>query len=169
MPMNGSSPTFMRVPTGNRIRRFAPVPQNSAETEAPRPEPSRVPARLTLVSSAASPTTKLDAIDARPAHRVDSSPVTNAYAVELMSILEAAAPDGLASSVVFRLKEEALLHVASTLTVTQSRQLYMRLATPAEGDLLAAAFHKRLVADRRNRILLFLSQAPRREALRTAR
>ena len=85
---------------------------------------------------------------------------------ELLDILGAPAT-GTARGA-FRLKEHAVGAVFARLSPLQARALHHRLANPAEGDALAAAFG-RLVAERRVRLLAFLADARRRAAIEAAR
>ncbi|CAN5916058.1 hypothetical protein BH11MYX2_BH11MYX2_25110 [soil metagenome] len=64
----------------------------------------------------------------------------------------------------FHRKERELIAALDTLTVAESRALQSRLANPKEGDELANKF-ARLTIDRRARVLSFLADAGRREAL----
>ena len=66
------------------------------------------------------------------------------------------------------LRKEAELRAAfAALPVSAARALHARLANPRHGDLLATRFSG-LVADRRARLLAFLGDARRREALAAA-
>ena len=64
--------------------------------------------------------------------------------------------------------EHELASLLSTLSVGESRELHRRLSSPASDDVLAKRF-ERLVVDRRHRLLVFLSNAPRRVAMRGLR
>lgn len=155
--MNNPSASFMQpAPVGIRIKRYA-----APAAPAPHAEPSVAPEPSRLALRAARPVVEAPrpALDALPAE----------IEVELIAILEAPAPAHLTSSHAFKLREEALLFVMSALSIAQSKRLHTRLVAQMSDDTLATAFHLRLVGDRRNRILLFLSQAPRRQALRNAR
>jgi hypothetical protein len=64
----------------------------------------------------------------------------------------------------FARKEAELRTVFAALSVMESRALHARLANPRSGDSLVAAF-MRMTADRRARLINFLADARRREAL----
>ena len=64
----------------------------------------------------------------------------------------------------FHRVEAEVGHQLAQLTVAESRTLHQRLIRAAAGDPLATAFH-RMVADRKARLLAFLADARRREAL----
>jgi len=67
----------------------------------------------------------------------------------------------------FERRERELIAVLGALTVTEARAVHARLARPRASDAVATAF-TRLVADRRGRIVAFLADARRREALALA-
>ena len=81
---------------------------------------------------------------------------------EILSVLSAPLEGG--AQVGFARKEEALRAELSQLSVAESRALTKRLRSASDGDAIAAVF-KRLVPERRQRILDFLDGARRREAL----
>ncbi|MGE3547710.1 MAG: hypothetical protein AB7L28_27535 [Kofleriaceae bacterium] len=65
----------------------------------------------------------------------------------------------------FRRKERALAAAFAGLTLDDARALSSRLSREDPGDLLAVRF-ARLTAERRARLLSFLADARRRDALR---
>lgn len=160
-----SNAIFMpQVPAGLRVvkryvPRAEPVVSRPLPPPPPAPGPASEPARIFI-------RTARETADA-PRRDLDALPVV--IEQELIAILEAPAPAHLTSSHAFKLREEALLFVMSALTIAQSKRLHTRLVAQMSDDALAAAFQLRLVGDRRNRILQFLAQAPRRQALRNAR
>ena len=76
--------------------------------------------------------------------------------------------DGESASTAFARKENELKEVFETLTIAESRALHGRLTMPKDGDELAQLFG-RLVADRRARLVAFVADARRREAVLAAR
>lgn len=68
----------------------------------------------------------------------------------------------------FRRKERDLVALFEQLTLPDARELSRRLSRQLAGDQVAVAF-SRLIGERRARLLAFLANAPRREALRFAR
>ncbi len=62
-------------------------------------------------------------------------------------------------------RERELMSLFGALTVGQAGELRRRLTSQRPGDALAASF-QRLVVERRGRLLAFLADARRREALR---
>lgn len=87
---------------------------------------------------------------------------------QLLAILSAGPALGETIEAAFRRKEHELGALFATLDVTTSRALHRRLSRPAEGDLVAAQFG-RMVSERRARLLSFLADARRREAIAQAR
>jgi len=84
--------------------------------------------------------------------------------VALLTILEAPLYCYETAAVGFARKEAELRQVMSLLTVAESRALQSRLSNPKPGDQLAELF-MRMTADRRARLINFLADARRREAL----
>ncbi len=95
-------------------------------------------------------------------------PLAPAIATRFVAILEA--PLALGETVLagFARKEAELRAVFEALTVIEAGALHKRLAINAPDDVLAAKFG-RLTVDRRNRLLAFLADARRREAVSIAR
>ena len=91
-------------------------------------------------------------------------PTSSAHDAALIAILEAPLHAGETALIGFARKEAELRSAFAALSVIESRALQARLANPRSGDLLAAAF-MRLTAERRARLINFLADARRREAL----
>jgi hypothetical protein len=85
----------------------------------------------------------------------------------LLSILEAPLQPGETAREGFLRKEAELRSAFAQLPTVEQRALHARLANPRSGDQLAERFG-RLTADRRTRLLTFLADARRREALAQA-
>ena len=76
--------------------------------------------------------------------------------------------NGESASIAFARKEAELKEVFATLTIEESRALHARLTMPKDGDELARLIG-RLVVDRRGRLIAFVADARRREAVHAAR
>lgn len=87
-----------------------------------------------------------------------------AQEASLVASLRAAPRAGETIHAQFQRVEAEVGHQLAQLTVAQSRTLHQRLVRAAASDPLATAFH-RTVADRKARLLAFLADARRREAL----
>ena len=81
-----------------------------------------------------------------------------------ISILDAPLLPGETARIGFLRKEAELRAAFTQLPTAAQRALHARLANPAPGDQLAERF-ARLTLDRRTRLLTFLADARRREAL----
>jgi hypothetical protein len=151
----------------------------------PAPEPPGLPATLdeapSDTSSPPAPTAegaarsgrRLDLRPSRPvaptcrplaAIRRDPPPVTSAADAALIAILEAPLAWGETLRDGFDRKEREFAFACAALPPSDARTLQTRLANPGAGDALAARF-ARLTAERRERLLDFLADARRREAL----
>jgi hypothetical protein len=86
----------------------------------------------------------------------------------LIEILDAPLAMGETAASGFLRKEQAIVAVLATLTVLESRALLARIRTARAGDRLVEKLG-RLTAERRGRLLAFLADARRREALQLAR
>ena len=84
---------------------------------------------------------------------------------EILGVLEAPVPSHETISVAFTRVERELVESFGRLSLLEARELLRRLKTPAADDAIAARFG-RLVVERRLRLLAYLADAPRREALR---
>lgn len=87
---------------------------------------------------------------------------------ELVAILTGTPHPDETIEVAFTRKEHELRGVLARLTPLEARALHRRLSTSRGGDVLAMHF-TRLVAARRTRLLSFLADARRREAVAAAR
>ncbi|MBL0214436.1 MAG: hypothetical protein IPQ07_11165 [Myxococcales bacterium] len=81
-----------------------------------------------------------------------------------LAVLDETAASGESAEVLFRRKEHMLGTMFAALPAPAALALHKRLTSPAPGDLLSVRF-SRLVAERRGRLLAFLADAPRREAV----
>ncbi len=95
-------------------------------------------------------------------------PLPLAPDAELLAILEAVPLYGDTLEYAFRQKERALLELFATLSVDASRSLHARLVMARPDDEVATAF-ARMVPERRARLLAFLADARRREAIAAAK
>jgi hypothetical protein len=105
------------------------------------------------------------AAPARPARRASAPPT--ASDASLIAIIEAPLQSGETASCGFARKEAELREAFAALSILESRALHSRLWNPRSGDRLAAAF-MRMTAERRARLINFLADARRREALRSS-
>lgn len=96
--------------------------------------------------------------------RPPSAPRTDAPDGQLIAILDAPLAPGETSAAGFARKEHELGAVFATLSALDARTLHARLASPRPGDELANKF-LRITAERRARLLTFLADARRREAV----
>jgi hypothetical protein len=87
---------------------------------------------------------------------------------EILAILDRSPEPGERLEFAFRRKEAELLAAFDKLTVLDARELRRRLALALPGDPIAVRF-ARLIPQRRARLIAFLDDARRREALRSAR
>jgi len=86
----------------------------------------------------------------------------------LIAILDAPLALGETAAVGFARKEHELGAAFAALSVLESRAMHARLSTVKQGDELAHKF-ARLTVERRGRLLNFLADARRREALAIGR
>lgn len=86
----------------------------------------------------------------------------------LIAIIDEPLETGESAMTAFARKEAALGTVMARLSILEARRLHMRLAANRPNDDLAARF-ARLTAERRTRLLNFLADARRRNALAAAR
>lgn len=84
--------------------------------------------------------------------------------VALLAILHAPLSSDETVAAGFARKEAEFRRALATLSIAESRALYLRLSQPKAGDQLAATF-TRLTADRRERLIHFIADARRRDAL----
>lgn len=84
--------------------------------------------------------------------------------VPLIAILDRPLGKGEPASIGFARKEHDLIAAFAKLTVLEARAIHARLTINAPDDVLAAKFAL-LTVDRRTRLLYFLADARRREAV----
>ena len=98
------------------------------------------------------------------------TPTTMASTIDaaLLGILQAPLALGATARDGFLRKEAELRAAFAALPVATQRAVHARLSNPRAGDELAAKFHQ-LTAERTTRLLNFLADARRREALAAAR
>jgi hypothetical protein len=96
--------------------------------------------------------------------RPPSATVPNTADGKLIAILDAPLATGETALAGFARKEHELGGLIATLSVLECRALHKRLSNPQHGDELANKF-ARLTLERRCRLLAFLADARRREAL----
>ncbi len=87
---------------------------------------------------------------------------------EIAAVLDAPPLPGEQLAAAFRRKELTLGDLFARLTVAEARELHRRFTCSLADDALAVRFN-RLVSERRARLLAFLADARRREALQQAR
>ena len=87
---------------------------------------------------------------------------------EIAAAIDAPLLPGEQLAAAFRRKELTLGDLFARLTVVEARELHRRFTRTAADDALAVRFN-RLVSERRARLLAFLADARRREALQQAR
>jgi hypothetical protein len=85
---------------------------------------------------------------------------------QLIDIIVAAPPPGFTVAAAHAAKEQALAIVLAELSAWQAWHLHKRLVNQRQEDPLARAF-SRIIPARRARLLAFLGDARRREALQT--
>jgi hypothetical protein len=91
-----------------------------------------------------------------------------ALEAEILEVLTEPALPGEQLAFAFKQKEQRLGELFASLNVADSRELHRRCTLGLPGDLLAAGF-RRLVSDRQSRLLAFLADARRRQAVRLGR
>lgn len=128
----------------------------------------RTPTRLDLRGVAASTRPSQPALSADPATLHTRTTVATSNDAALIGILEARLHDGETAREGFLRKEAELRAAFAELPVLAQRALHARLSNPRAGDTLATKFAG-LTADRRTRLLTFLADARRREALAAAK
>ena len=104
------------------------------------------------------------ALCAQPAVLTTPIIVASSNDAALIGVLDSPAAPGETCRDQFARKEVALRAAFASLSVATQRALHRRLSAAAPGDVLAERF-SRLAADRRARLLAFLGDARRREAL----
>ena len=105
------------------------------------------------------------AADEAPAAPANDTPVAAVPAWERRAVLILARPsNGEAAAVAYARKEAELREVFAAMSIAESRALYERLRLPREEDELVRLMG-RMTADRRARLVAFLADARRREAV----
>jgi hypothetical protein len=123
------------------------------------------------VDPPAPPARAADAPAPRAAHAAPPpAPAVPPLACEpaLIAILDAPVAPGETATDGFRRKEHEVGAVFAAMSIIDSWHLHRRLLRNAPGDALAASF-QRLTGERRDRLLRFLGDARRREALGNGR
>lgn len=142
-------PIYKHAPAMSRPPRPAPMPVA---------EPVRF-AQPAPLAATASPAGR------EPLRLVPSPSPTDDVDHQLLTILHARPEPGETLDHAFRRKELAIAGVFEALSIAASREMHRRLSNPRPGDALATRFAL-LVVERRGRLLAFLADARRREALR---
>lgn len=96
------------------------------------------------------------------------APITTSLDPRILAILDAPLAIGETAMAGFARKEQELGSTFAQLSVIEARALGLRLSNARPGDLLAEKFG-RLTVERRNRLLNFLADARRRQAIAAAR
>jgi hypothetical protein len=96
--------------------------------------------------------------------KAPAQPLSSPKDASFIAVLLAPARDGESAHFAFARKEAELYSLFAELTVMESRALHARLSNQRSGDELAAAF-MRMTYERRARLINFLADARRREAL----
>lgn len=91
-----------------------------------------------------------------------------ALETEILSVMDRRPEPGERLEFAFRRKELELMAVFDRLTLADSHELHRRLTLMLADDPIARVF-ARLVPDRRQRLVAFLRDARRREAVRAAK
>jgi hypothetical protein len=102
-----------------------------------------------------------------PSPCAEAPPTASDIEQTVIEIILAAPPAGVPAAHAHAHKEQQLRSVFAGLEVIDAWHLHRRLSNPAASDPLVAAF-MRFVPDRRARLLAFLGDARRRQALARA-
>ncbi|MBA3540733.1 MAG: hypothetical protein H0T79_14070 [Deltaproteobacteria bacterium] len=94
---------------------------------------------------------------------------TPAFDAEIVAVLEAVPWPRESCDAAFRRKEQALGELFAGLSASDAHALHRRLANPHADDVLASRFERLLMPERRSRLIAFLGDARRREAIGSAR
>ncbi len=105
----------------------------------------------------------VEPVEVKRPKRVET-PLDTEKEANLISILLAPLQHGETAHFGFARKEAELVTAFAAFTVNESRTVHARLANPRGNDPLAAAF-MRMTYERRTRVIGFLADARRREAL----
>jgi hypothetical protein len=187
---NGASASIFTVtPARSRGPSVAPKRPATAPPPAPRPAP-RAPQpvagrRVIVASKAAVAASRVDAEPLDPPSPLTAQqplltpqplfarqpPPTVLDAIteaRLIAIIEAPLAPGETAMHGFARKEAELATAFTQLTILEAGSLQRRLSINAPDDALAAVF-ARLTVERRNRLVAFLGDARRRQAIAAAR
>jgi hypothetical protein len=145
----------------------APAPPQPAPAAPAAPAPA-APAAPAPAAPAAPSAPSAPAAPAAPAVAAPPPPPAPTVDEQLIAILEAPLAPGETVASGYHRKEAALGAVLAALTVPEARALHARLLAARPGDPLADKL-TRLTAERRHRLIAFLADARRREALRLPR
>jgi hypothetical protein len=96
-----------------------------------------------------------------------ASTIASSDDATVLAILAAPLQLGETAQLGYLRKERELRALFAALPVPTARALHARLAAPRAGDVLAAKFAG-LVAERKHRLLVFLADARRRDAIAAA-
>ena len=163
-----SDSIFSPRPAPGHLRATA-MPRASTASPAPRTAAAVVPDLPPARTRAAiGPDVPVASIvpDLPPLHAPTATAASSDAA--LLRILHAPLAYGMTAREGFMRKEAELRAAFAALPVATQRALHARLSNPHAGDELATKFHQ-LTAERRTRLLNFLADARRREALAAAR
>lgn len=105
-------------------------------------------------------------IDDKPFVRRPWQAVSNEAAI--LETLERPPLHGETLAVAYQRLEHQLAALLSALSIYEARELHRRLSHPTADDPIAARF-ARMIGERRQRLLTFLADAPRRAALQQGR
>lgn len=108
--------------------------------------------------------TDQDNVGSAPKAKSPARTPIEARDASLIAILEAPLLPGETAHAGFARKERELGNAFAALSVLEARALQSRLSNPRTGDQLAAAF-SRMTSERRTRLINFLADARRREAI----
>jgi hypothetical protein len=111
--------------------------------------------------------TRVEPLESSTIHPAARSSIDRSLDEAIVAILDCSVSDETIEAA-FRRKEIELGALFATVSVAAARELHRRLSAPAPTDPMATRF-ARLRSDRRARLLAFLADARRREALRAAR
>jgi hypothetical protein len=139
------------------------IPRDAAVPPTPSVHPSL---NVLVPTRPVRPSTDVHVPDLPPLRTASGQASTDDAA--LLAILDAPVPYGMTAREGFMRKEAELRAAVAALPVAGQRALHARRANPGAGEELATKFHQ-LTAERRTRLLTFLADARRREALATAR
>jgi hypothetical protein len=146
---------------------FSPQPVRTSSRDNPRGMPHA--ARPSAPATTPEPPERLSApvLVASPATLRTPTTVASSNDAMVIGVLDAPLVPGETARAGFLRKEAELRAAFAQLPVASQRALHARLSNPRAGDQLAERFG-RLTADRRTRLLTFLADARRREALAQA-